>query len=414
MREPSLGSFGGISLHRRGQPDGASGSVGDAGDGGTAMTFALTGATVFDGTRLIDGVAVVVDGAVIGAVTAEAEVPSAIERRPVDGLIAPGFVDVQVNGGGGVLFNDVPTVDAIRAIGAAHRRFGTTGFLPTFISDAPERMRAAAKAVREALGGGVPGLLGIHFEGPWLNPARRGVHDARFFRELSEADIELLSTPGLGRVLVTLAPERVPVDAIVRLAEAGVTLSAGHTEADAATLRAARAAGLTGYTHLFNAMPPLSGRAPGPVGAALVDQDAWCGLIVDLHHVDPVSLQVAVAARGFARTMLVSDAMPTVGTELMRFDLLGRSVGRQNDCLTAEDGTLAGSHLDMATAVRNTISALGLPLEAALHMASRAPSEFLGLGNAIGRIAPGYRANLVRLDADLQVVETWIDGIELN
>jgi N-acetylglucosamine-6-phosphate deacetylase len=234
--------------------------------GGTTVTFALTGARIFDGKRLIDGAAVVVDGAAIVSLVNDADLPAAIERRPVDGLIAPGFVDVQVNGGGGVLFNAMPTVDAIAAIGAAHRRFGTTGFLPTFISDAPERMGEAAKAVREALGVGVPGLLGIHFEGPWLNPARRGVHDAGFFRDLSEADIDLLTAPGLGRVLVTLAPERVPADAIARLAAAGVILAAGHTEADAATLRTARAAGLTGYTHLFNAMPPLSGRAPGPVG----------------------------------------------------------------------------------------------------------------------------------------------------
>jgi N-acetylglucosamine-6-phosphate deacetylase len=377
------------------------------------VTFALTGARVFDGTRLVDGAAVVVDGAAIASLPVEADLPSAIERRPVDGVIAPGFVDIQVNGGGGVLFNDTPTAEGIATIAAAHRRFGTTGFLPTLLSDGSARMHAAARAVRDALSGGVPGLLGVHFEGPWLNPRRPGVHDARFFRDLSEVDIDLLTAPGLGRVLVTLAPERVPVRAVARLAEAGVVLAAGHTEADAATLRAARAAGLTGFTHLFNAMPPLSGRAPGPVGVALADRDAWCSLIVDFHHVDPVSLRVAIAARGFARTMLVSDAMPTVGTELTRFDLLGRSIGRQDGRLTSEDGTLAGAHLDMSAAVRNAVSALGLPLEAALHMASRAPAEFLGLGDALGRIAPGHRANLVLLDADLQVVETWIDGIGL-
>jgi N-acetylglucosamine-6-phosphate deacetylase len=375
------------------------------------VTFALTGARIFDGVRLLDGAAVIVDGAAIAAVVDEAELPAALERRPVEGLIAPGFIDVQVNGGGGVLFNDTPTVDAIAAIGAAHRRFGTTGFLPTFISDAPERMRQALTAVRGALRAGVPGLLGIHLEGPWLNPARRGAHDAGFFRDLSEDDIEHLIAPGLGRVLVTLAPERVPVSAIGRLAEAGVIVSAGHTEADVATLRAARAAGLSGFTHLFNAMPPLFGRAPGPVGAALTDGDAWCGLIVDLHHVDPASLQVAMAARGFERMMLVSDAMPTVGTEVTQFDLLGRNIERQGDRLADDEGTLAGSHLDMAAAVRNAVSTLGLSLEAALHMASRAPAEFLGFGEALGRIAPGYRASLVLLDADLQVTASWIEGI---
>jgi N-acetylglucosamine-6-phosphate deacetylase len=374
------------------------------------VTVALTGARIFDGTRLVDGAAVIIDGAAIAAVVAETELPLAIERRQVGGLISPGFIDVQVNGGGGLLFNDIPTIDTIAAIGAVHRRFGTTGFLATFISDAPERMRQALAAVRGALHAGVPGLLGIHLEGPWLNPARRGVHDAGFFRDLSEEDVELLIAPGLGRVLVTLAPERVPVRVIARLVEAGVIVSAGHTEADVATIRAARAGGVSGFTHLFNAMPPLFGRAPGPVGAALADTDAWCGLIVDFHHVDPVSLRVAIAARGFERTMLVSDAMPTVGTDLTQFDLLERSVKRQGDRLSTEDGTLAGSHLNMAAAVRNAVSALELPLEAALHMASRAPAEFLGLGDALGRIAPGYRANLVLLDEDLQVAGTWIDG----
>lgn len=352
----------------------------------------------------------IIDGAVIAAVVNEKGLPPAIERRPVEGLIAPGFIDIQVNGGGGLLFNNAPTVDAIAAIGAAHRRFGTTGFLPTFISDTPERMRQALVAVRGALQAGIPGVLGIHLEGPWLNPARCGTHAPGFFRDLSSDDVALLVGHGLGRVLVTLAPERVPLPVIARLSAAGVIVAAGHTEADVTTLGAARAAGLTGFTHLFNAMPPLFGRAPGPVGAALADDGAWCSVIVDLHHVDPVNLQVAIAARGFERMMLVTDAMPTVGTELTRFDLFGRRIERQGGRLTDADGTLAGAHLDMATAVRNAVSTLGLPIEAALHMASRAPAEFLGLGKALGRLAAGYRANLVLLDADMQVTATWIDG----
>jgi N-acetylglucosamine-6-phosphate deacetylase len=374
------------------------------------MTFALTGARVFDGTRLVDGISVVIDGGTISSVVADPDLAPDVERRKVDGIIAPGFIDVQVNGGGGVLFNQTPTVEGIAAIAGAHRRFGTTGILPTLISDAPERMHDAAGAVRDALRAGVPGLLGLHFEGPWLNPARKGVHDSRFFRDVSEDDIALLSGPGLGRVLVTLAPERVSAQTIARLVEAGVIVSAGHTEADAGTLQAARAAGLTGFTHLFNAMPPLSGRGPGPVGVALADRDAWCGLIVDLYHVDPISLRVAIAARGFDRTMLVSDSMPTVGSDVTRFNLLGRTILSRDGRLTAEDGTLAGCHLDLASAVRNTVTALGMPLEAALHMASRAPAEFLGLGDRLGQIAAGYRADLVLLDADLCPVETWIAG----
>jgi N-acetylglucosamine-6-phosphate deacetylase len=325
-------------------------------------------------------------------------------------LLAPGFVDVQVNGGGGVLFNAAPTVDAIRAIGAAHRRFGTTGFLPTFITDRREKMRAAIEAVRAALAAGVPGALGIHLEGPFLNPARKGVHEAGLMRALEDEDIALMTSLGRGRTLVTLAPEMVPLDAIARLAAAGVVIAAGHTAASYETIKAARRQGLTGFTHLFNAMPPLASREPGPVAAALEDRACFCGIIADLHHVAPATLRLALAVRGPERMMLVTDAMPSVGTDLARFDLLGQTIRRENGKLTTADGTLAGSDLDMAGAVRNAVAHLGVALEDALRMASQAPAAFLGLEGELGRIAPGFRADLVLLDARLHASETWIGG----
>ncbi len=372
---------------------------------------ALTGARIFDGTSLIDGAAVLIDAGRIVAVVPADGVPAGFGRRACAGLIAPGFIDCQVNGGGGVLFNDERTVGGIAAIGAAHRRFGTTGFLPTFITDDRARMAEAVTAAADAMTARVPGLIGVHLEGPFINPDRRGVHDARFVRPIEEADIALISGFTAGRMLVTLAPEAVPPAAVARLSQAGAIVSAGHTTADPETIAAARAAGLTGFTHLFNAMPPLAGRAPGPVGAALDDPDCWASLIIDLHHVSAVSLRVAIAARGWQRTMLVTDAMPLVGTDAAEFALLGRRIVRRDGRLTTEDGTLAGSDLDMATAVRNAVTRLGLPLEAALHMASGGPAAFLGLGHELGRIAPGYRANLVLLDDNLMVTGTWIDGI---
>ena len=375
------------------------------------MRFALAGARVFDGGRLIDDHAVVVDGARIEGIVAGGDLPSGIATRGVSGLLAPGFIDVQVNGGGGVLFNAQRTTDGIAAIGAAHRRYGTTGFLPTLITDTREHMAEAVAATRAAIERGIPGVLGVHLEGPFLNPERRGVHDPALMRPMDEADVAIASSLGVGRTLVTLAPEKVPIEAIARLSRSGVIVSAGHTMADHQTIAAAFAAGLTGFTHLFNAMPPLAGRAPGPVGAALDNADAWCGIIVDLHHVSAVSLRVALAAKGWQRMMLVTDAMPSVGSDRSSFDLNGRTVTRYGGKLTTDDGTIAGSDLDMAAAVRNTIEHLGMPLEAALHMASRAPAEFLRLGDELGRIAPGYRANLVLLDDDLGVVETWIDGV---
>jgi N-acetylglucosamine-6-phosphate deacetylase len=376
------------------------------------MRFAIVGADVFDGARMLKEHAVVVDAGRIEAVVPAGQVSRDIERREVEGLLAPGFIDVQVNGGGGVLFNDERTVEGIRAIGAAHRRFGTTGFLPTFITDTRERMAEAVEAVRQALAAGVPGVLGIHLEGPFINPERKGVHDPRYMRPIEDEDIRIMTSLGAGRTVVTLAPEMVPPEAISGLTEAGVIVSAGHTAADYETLQEARWRGLTGYTHLFNAMPPLMGRAPGPVGAALAERETWCGLIVDMHHVSAPAMRVALSAKGPERVMLVTDAMPSVGSDLTSFDLLGTTVHRKDGRLTTGDGTLAGSDLDMASAVRNTVLDLGADVPTALGMASRVPAEFLGLADALGRIAPGCRADMVLLDGNQSACTTWINGLE--
>jgi N-acetylglucosamine-6-phosphate deacetylase len=209
---------------------------------------------------------------------------------------------------------------------------------------------------------------------------------------------------------VTLAPERVELPVIRRLATAGVVVSAGHSMADYDTVQEASRNGLRGFTHLFNAMPPLAGRSPGIVGAALDSQETWCGLIVDGHHVHDASLRIAIAAKGAHRLMLVTDAMSSVGSDLTQFDLLGRTISRSKGRLTTADGTLAGSDLDMASAVRNAMVRLGVPLPTALQMASLSPAAFLRLDHELGRIAAGYRASLVLLDEHLTVRNTWIDG----
>ena len=372
---------------------------------------ALIGTRVFDGTQLLEGRAVIIDGASVTAIVPDGDVPAGTRSRRVQGLLAPGFIDVQVNGGGGVLFNATPTVEGIAEIGAAHRRYGTTGYLTTLITDTRANMAKAIAATGEALARKIPGVLGAHLEGPFLNPERKGVHDPRLMRPIEEEDVALITSLKAGRALMTIAPEKMPVATIRRLADAGIILSAGHTAATYETMVAARAAGLTGVTHLFNAMPPLAGRDPGSIGAALDDPDLFVGLIVDLFHVTAPSLRVALSAKGWQRMMLVTDAMPSVGSELTSFEIDGNTITRRDGKLTRADGTIAGSDLDMASAVRNTVKRLGLPLEAALQMAARAPAEFLGLGGELGRIAPGYRASLVLLDDDLRVTETWIDGI---
>ena len=325
-------------------------------------------------------------------------------------MLLPGFIDSQVNGGGGVLFNDAPSVESIRAIGRAHRAFGTTGFLPTLISADLDIVARAIAAVRGALEAGVPGVLGIHIEGPFLNVARKGVHDPAKLRELGPGALGLLTSLRGGRTLVTLAPEMTTPQIIERLVAAGVVVSAGHTNATYAEMHAALEHGLTGFTHLFNAMSQLTGREPGVVGAALEDPRGWCGIIVDGAHTDPVVLRIALKCKPHERFMLVTDAMPSVGTGEASFELQGRRITVSGQACVDEDGRLAGSNLDMASCVRNAIAMLGVPLTEAVRMASQVPAEFLHLGRELGRIARGYRANLVLADDELNVIETWIDG----
>lgn len=334
-----------------------------------------------------------------------------IEVCDLDGqTLLPGFIDIQVNGGGGVLFNDAPSVDGIRAIGAAHRVYGTTGFLPTLISDDLETVAKAIAATDQAIEAGIPGLLGIHLEGPFLNKKKKGAHDASKFRVLDKDAIALLSSLRNGKTLVTLAPETTSPELIADLVEAGVVVAAGHTNASYDEARAALGAGLSGFTHLFNAMSPLTGRAPGVVGAALDDELSWCGLIVDGHHVHPASLRVALASKPRGRCLLVTDAMPSVGAVEKSFQLNGRAISvADGRCVTA-DGTLAGSDLDMATAVRNATTMLRVDLAEAVRMASKYPAEAIGFGAELGQIKAGYRANLVLTDQQMNVIDTWIDG----
>jgi N-acetylglucosamine-6-phosphate deacetylase len=377
---------------------------------------ALTNACIVTDQGMRPGQTVVIDnGIILSVADNDIATGSCYSSRDLGGqLLAPGFVDVQVNGGGGVLFNDKPTIDTIRTIGSAHRQFGTTGFLPTLISDDLDVMATAIRAVEDGLKAGVPGLLGIHLEGPFLSTAKKGVHNAKKFRKLDADAIGLLCSLKKGVTVVTLAPETTTPEVIRSLVDAGVIVCAGHSNASYEQTRAALDAGMTGFTHLFNAMSPLTSREPGVVGAALDDANSWCGLIMDGHHVHEASARVAVASRPTGRCILVTDAMPSVGAVEKSFELGGRRITVSNGKCETEDGTLAGSDLDMVGAVRNSIRMLRTRPDEALRMASQYPAEFTGHGNILGRIQPGFRANLVLLDDALEVVETWIDGVALQ
>jgi N-acetylglucosamine-6-phosphate deacetylase len=365
-----------------------------------------------DGDGFTEGRAVLIaDGRITEVVAASERRIRKMPRHDLEGaLLLPGFIDSQVNGGGGVLFNDSPSVETIAAIGRAHRRFGTAGFLPTLISDDLDVVARAIGAVRSAIESGVPGVLGIHIEGPFLNVERKGVHDPAKLRELDASAVGLLTSLRAGRTLVTLAPEMTTPAIIQGLVAAGVVVSAGHTNATYAQITMALRAGLTGFTHLFNAMSQLTGREPGTVGAALDDAGSWCGIIVDGLHTSPVVLRIALRCKPHERFMLVTDAMPSVGTSVSSFELQGRRILVSGSVCVDEDGRLAGSNIDMASCVRNAVQMLGVPLSEAVRMASQWPAEFLGLGGELGRIARGQRANLVAADDELRVLETWIDG----
>lgn len=377
-----------------------------------AQPFVVAGGPVLLGDGWSEGVAVRVDGGRVAALSRLDDASLAdLPRHDLAGrALAPGYVDAQVNGGGDVLFNDEPTPDGIARIAAAHRRYGTCALLPTLITDDRAVMRRAIAAVDAAIAAGVPGVIGIHLEGPFLAPERKGVHDPGKFRVPDAGDLELLASLRRGRTLVTLAPERVAPEFVAALVARGVVVAAGHSAADYATTRRALAAGLSGFTHLYNAMSPLTSREPGVVGAALDDAASACGLIVDGHHVHAAAMRIALRAKPRGRVFLVTDAMPPVGGRDPRFSLgTLAAVCRDGLCVTP-DGVLAGSALDMATAVRNAVAWLGVPLAEAVRMASSYVADFLRLEDRRHGIVRDAPADFVELAPGGHVAATWIAG----
>jgi N-acetylglucosamine-6-phosphate deacetylase len=365
------------------------------------------GARVFDGERLREDSALVVEGESIQALTRVADRPRGGEQIDLDGgILSPGFIDWQINGGGGVLFNAEPTVKGIAAIAAAHRRAGVTAFLPTVVTDAPDVLAEALAAGREAHER-VPGALGIHVEGPFIDPKRKGVHPPEFIRPMLEQDADALIAGRAGVMVVTVAPASVPLDFIRRLAKAGIIVSLGHSDASAEEAQAVFDAGASAATHLYNAMSQLSSRAPGVVGATLSDPRIICGLIADGEHAHALAYRVALAAKGPRGIALVSDAMPPAAGGPDVFELQGRRMTRVGNKLIAEDGTLAGAAITIRDAVDYLVNVLKVPLADALTMATLTPARLLRVDDRIGQLKPGHRADLVHLSDDLRVLEVW-------
>jgi N-acetylglucosamine-6-phosphate deacetylase len=371
---------------------------------------ALTGARILSADGWRDRHALLIEAGRIVDIVAEGDAPAETVPLVLDGgMLLPGFIDTQVNGGGGVLLNGTPTVEGVAVIANAHRRFGTTAMLPTLISDTMDVVATAIAAVDAAIRAGVPGVVGIHIEGPFLNEGKRGIHDAAKFRTLDAAAIALLSSLKLGKTLVTLAPEYAPAGAIAELVKRGIIVAAGHTLATYDQMLAAEREGLSGVTHLFNAMSQLESRAPGVVGAAM-QGDLSCGVIVDGHHVHPATLRAAFRSIGSQRLMLVTDAMPTVGASAESFTLNGQVIVARGGACYAPDGTFAGSDLNMTQAVQNAVAMMAVDVATASQMASSTPAAFLGLSGTHGALSAGMRADIVHLSDALKPLSTWIAG----
>ncbi|CUH46036.1 N-acetylglucosamine-6-phosphate deacetylase [Ruegeria atlantica] len=338
---------------------------------------------IFDGSRLLPDHALVFLEGRSGEVLPDAEVAQEKDVVDLNGdILSPGFVDLQVNGGDGVMFNDNPSVETIRRIAGAHRRLGVISLLPTLITDEPAKTRAAIDATIEAVRAQVPGVAGLHLEGPHLSVARKGAHDGNLIRPLEAADLNKLieAANALPCLKVTVAPEAVSEKQVRAMSDAGILVSLGHSDADFATCQRYAAAGARCVTHLFNAMSQLGNREPGLVGAALASGTLSAGLIADGVHVHPAAMRAAWAAKTApGQIFLVSDAMAVAGTDQTEFTLEGRKIMRTEGRLTLADGTLAGADLDLTTAVGLLVKQVGVPLQDALAAATSYPAQLIGL-----------------------------------
>ncbi len=377
------------------------------------MKLTLIADQLFDGEQLHQQRPLSIEDGYIRALDT---VSGATEVR-LKGLLAPGFIDCQVNGGGGLLFNQAPTVTTLQHMVQTHARYGTTSMLPTIISSHYEVALQGATAISQALSSGMPGIIGIHFEGPHLNDVKRGIHNLSVLRPAADHELALYRRKDLGTVLITVAPENFTAEQISVLVKQQVLVSLGHSNATAAQTQAALDAGATGFTHLFNAMSPLTSREPGMTGIALTDLESWCGLIADGHHVHPLCARLALQLKPRGKMLLVTDAMWTPDAPQQEFRFEDHAITLHNKRLQSSTGQLAGAAISMLDAINYSIHVLKVELPEALRMASLYPAQFLGRSAEIGQLKPGCRADLVQLsssmDGTLNLHNTWLRGRSL-
>ncbi|MBV7261799.1 N-acetylglucosamine-6-phosphate deacetylase [Photobacterium sp. WH77] len=372
--------------------------------------YALTNCRIFTGSDVLDNHAVIIDGVNIHAVCPEAELPADMPTQDLDGAnLSPGFIDLQLNGCGGVMFNDEITADTIQTMHLANLKSGCTSFLPTLITSSDEDMKAAIAAARDYEKHYQHQSLGLHLEGPYLNVMKKGIHSVEHIRRSDEAMIATLCENADIITKVTLAPEQTPAEHIERLAEAGIVVSAGHTNATYAEARKGFAAGVTFATHLFNAMTPIAGREPGMVGAIYDTPEVYTGIIADGFHVDYANIRIAHRIKK-EKLILVTDATAPAGADIDHFIFVGKKVYYRDGKCVDENGTLGGSALTMIEAVQNSVEHVGIALDEAIRMATLYPARAIGMDKTLGAIKKGMVANLAVFDRDFRVRATVVNG----
>lgn len=373
------------------------------------MRTTLIAEQLFDGKTLHENHPISFED---GKIIAFDTIKGAIENK-VSGLLTAGFIDTQVNGGGGYLLNQDTNLHTLKAMTNAHAKFGTSSLLPTLITSDVRKIEQTANLISTALAQNTPGIIGVHFEGPHISEPKKGIHSSQQIRSISQQELDIYCRDDLGIKVVTLAPESVDCDIIKTLVASNVHVCLGHSNATFAQTQAALAAGASGFTHLFNAMSALESREPNMVGAALLDEQSWCGLILDGHHVHPSTAKLAYKVKAAHKMMLVTDSMSTIGSEQTNLQFDGHQISLTGDKLTSNTGQLAGSALNMITAVNNAVKMLNIPFIDALKMASLYPAQFLGIADSYGQLAIGSNADLTLIsttNSSPHIVNTWIGG----
>ena len=378
------------------------------------MKQAITGSKLFNGIDFIEHKALLIDDQHIAGIVNKDAIPTDFQVKKLEGgILSPGFIDLQVNGGGGKLFNNSPDKESLNTIISAHQYFGTTSIMPTVISDSLNILQKCTDTISNEIDNN-HSLLGIHIEGPFFNVKYRGVHQKQYINTINASYLNLFETLDKFPVMLTLAPECISIKQLKHLKSLGFKILAGHTDANYDQLEEAVKYGLDGFTHLFNAMGQISAREPGVVGSAFDFDETSASIIVDLHHVHPSLINLSFKQKPKGKLFFVSDSMATINHGEPSFELYDEVVSESNGRIINSEGKLAGSSITQIDAIKNAYQKCSIPLESAISMATLYPAEYLGVSDYIGQLKKGYRADLAHFDSNFHVQNVWLAGKQIK